>query len=134
MIEGDQQGLGVVDSGGEERGADELVEFGESERGELDGVVVVEGEERLRGGVEVLDLWGHGRLVVETEKRRGKTGFYHRGHRGQEEKTKRSAKGRKKSFGKRLTQRRRGGDAGPQRAKIGDQYQSLVIGEEKTHA
>ena len=135
LIETDEQGFGVVDGGGEERGADDLVEFGEGEWGELDGMVVVEGEERFGGGVEGLDLLGHGRRVVDTEKRRGKTGFYHRGHRGLEEKTKRSAKGRMKSFGKRLTQRRRRGDAptcrGRRRAQRGEDSPQRHIGASK---
>ena len=52
MVEGDEQRVRVVDGGGEKRGADDLVEFGEREWGEFDGVVVIEGEERFGGGVE----------------------------------------------------------------------------------
>jgi len=56
LIEGDEQGIGIIDGRGEKRGADDLVEFGEGEWRELDGVVVVEGEEGLGGGEERLDL------------------------------------------------------------------------------
>ena len=118
LIEGDEQGFGVVDGGGEERGADDLVEFGEGEWGEFGGVVVIESQQSFGGGVEWLDEWGgHGRQVVETEKRRRKTGFYHRGHRvhGGRRRRRRDRDDnharRIEVFRKTINAERRGGDA-----------------------
>jgi len=51
LIEGEEQSVGSSYGGGVKGLGNEAVEFGESERGELRGVVVIESEERLGSGV-----------------------------------------------------------------------------------
>jgi len=51
LIEGQEQSVGISDGGGVKGLADEAIEFGESERGELSRVIVIESEERFGSGV-----------------------------------------------------------------------------------
>ena len=101
LIEGDEQGVGVANVSGEKRGANDLVEFGEGEWGEFDGVVVVEGEEWFGGGVEGLDLWrrGHGAAADRIRRKSGRREDLPQRHRA-----------KKRTVRKRFTRRRVGGD------------------------